>query len=170
MVSVTCEQLLDEDTVKLWLLHDHPNFKYRLYMQLDGITDKQTDGRSNYYMPLTNLSSRGQNFFYPWSLNQIQMKVKYYIPTYFHSTLGTVCTPVPPGPSSWSCVWPCSLSATGSIAWHNTTCPFPASYCTALKTLSLARFQTRSFLLHSIMFWKNKTVFLAILHINPFNV
>ena len=43
-----CEEPLDELTVQVWLLYDHPNFKY-----WDGITDRQTDGRTD--DPITSL-------------------------------------------------------------------------------------------------------------------
>lgn len=46
--------------------------------------------------------------------------------TYFHNTLGTGYIPERPGPSSWSCVWPCSQSGTGSTVWRSTTCLFLA--------------------------------------------
>ena len=48
VMSVRCEQPLDELTVQVWLLYDHPNFKYcTLYisgteLRTDGRTDRQT--------------------------------------------------------------------------------------------------------------------------------
>ena len=52
-----CEQPLDELTVQVWLLYDHPNFEYctlfvsgtelRTDRQMDGQTDRQTDGRTD---------------------------------------------------------------------------------------------------------------------------
>ena len=55
-MSVKCEEPIDELTVQVWLLYDHPNFKYftlfvsgtelRTDGQTDGRTDKQTDGRT----------------------------------------------------------------------------------------------------------------------------
>ena len=49
VMSVKCEQPLDELTVQVLLLYDHPNFKYctlfisRTELQTDGRTDKRTD-------------------------------------------------------------------------------------------------------------------------------
>ena len=58
VMSVRCEQPLDELTVQVWLLYDHPNFKYcTLYIsgtelrtngQTNGRTDGWTDGRSKH--------------------------------------------------------------------------------------------------------------------------
>ena len=48
-VSVKCEKPIDELTVQVWLLYDHPNFKYcTLFvsgaeLRTDRQTDKQTD-------------------------------------------------------------------------------------------------------------------------------
>ena len=57
VMSVKCEQPLDELTVQVWLLYDHPNFKYctsfisetelRTDIQTKGWTDRQTDGRTD---------------------------------------------------------------------------------------------------------------------------
>ena len=57
VISVKCEKPLDELTVQVWLLYDHPNFKYctlcisgtelRTDRQTDGRTDRQTDGRTD---------------------------------------------------------------------------------------------------------------------------
>ena len=57
LMSVKCEQPLDELTVQVWLLYDHPNFKYctlfisgtelRTDRRTDGRTDKQTDRRTD---------------------------------------------------------------------------------------------------------------------------
>ena len=47
-MSVKCEQPIDELTVQVWLLYDHPNFKYctlfvsGMDLQTNGQTDKQT--------------------------------------------------------------------------------------------------------------------------------
>ena len=47
-MSVKCEQFLDELTVQVWLLYDHPNFKYcTLFISgtelgMDGQSDGQT--------------------------------------------------------------------------------------------------------------------------------
>ena len=53
VMSVKCEEPIDELTVQVWLLYDHPNFKYctlfvsgtelRTDGQTDGRTDKRTD-------------------------------------------------------------------------------------------------------------------------------
>ena len=44
VMSVKCEQPLDELTVQVWLLYDHPNFQYCTFVyKLDGITDGRTD-------------------------------------------------------------------------------------------------------------------------------
>ena len=52
-MSVKCEQPIDELSFQVWLLYDHPNFKYctsfisgtelRTNGQTDGRTDKRTD-------------------------------------------------------------------------------------------------------------------------------
>ena len=49
VMSVKCEQPLDELTVQVWLLYDHPNFKYcTLFISGTELrTDKQTDGRTD---------------------------------------------------------------------------------------------------------------------------
>ena len=53
LMSVKCEQPLDELTVQVWLLFDYPNFKYcTLFisgteLRTDRRTDKQTDGRTD---------------------------------------------------------------------------------------------------------------------------
>ena len=45
MMSVRCEQPLDELTVQVWLLYDQPNFKYcTLY---ESGTELQTDGQAD---------------------------------------------------------------------------------------------------------------------------
>ena len=46
VMSVKCEQPLDELTVQVWLLYDHPNFKYcTLFISGTELrTDGQTDG------------------------------------------------------------------------------------------------------------------------------
>ena len=52
-MSVKSEQPLDELTVQVWLLYDHPNFKYcNLFisgteLRTDRRTDKQTNGRTD---------------------------------------------------------------------------------------------------------------------------
>ena len=62
VMSVKCEEPIEELTVQVWLLYHHPNFKYcTLFvsgteLQTDGQTDRrtdrqtdrQTDGRSDY--------------------------------------------------------------------------------------------------------------------------
>ena len=54
MLSVKCEEPIDELTVQVWLLYHHPNFKYcTLFvsgteLRTDKRTDKWTDGRSDY--------------------------------------------------------------------------------------------------------------------------
>ena len=64
-MSVKCEQHLDEFTVQVWLLYDHPNFKYctlfisRTELRTNGQTDGGTDRRSKHYMPPADLSGRG---------------------------------------------------------------------------------------------------------------
>ena len=49
VMSVRCEQPLDELTVQVWLLYDHPNFKYcTLYISGTELrTDKRTDGQTD---------------------------------------------------------------------------------------------------------------------------
>ena len=61
-MSVKCEPPIDELTFQVWLLYDHPNFKYcTLFVsrtelptdrqtdrRTDRQTDRQTDGRSDY--------------------------------------------------------------------------------------------------------------------------
>ena len=44
VMSGECEQLLDELTVQVWLLYDHPNFKY--YILFVSGTELRTDGRT----------------------------------------------------------------------------------------------------------------------------
>ena len=46
VMSVKCEQPLDELTVQVWLLNDHPNFKYCTLnvSRMELRTDRQTDG------------------------------------------------------------------------------------------------------------------------------
>ena len=48
VMSVKCEQPLDELTVQVWLLYDHPNFKYctLLVSGTELRTDKRTDRRT----------------------------------------------------------------------------------------------------------------------------
>ena len=41
------EKLLDELTIQVWLLYDHPNFKYCTLYVRDGITDRQTKGQTD---------------------------------------------------------------------------------------------------------------------------
>ena len=59
VMSVKCEQPLDELKVQVWLLYDPPNFKYIVLHfvykwdwitdgRTDGQTDKQTDGLSKH--------------------------------------------------------------------------------------------------------------------------
>ena len=49
VMSVKCEQPLDELTVQVWLLHDHPHFEYcTLFISGTELrTDGQTDGRTD---------------------------------------------------------------------------------------------------------------------------
>ena len=49
VMSVKCEQPLDEHTVQIWLLYDHPNFKYcTLFISGTELgTDRRTDGRAD---------------------------------------------------------------------------------------------------------------------------
>ena len=51
-MSVKCEEPIDELTVQVWLLYDHPNIAL---CKRDGIKD----GRSDYYMPQADLSGQG---------------------------------------------------------------------------------------------------------------
>ena len=48
-MSVKCEQPLDELTVQVWLLYDHPNLKYCTLFVKDTelCTDRQMDGRTD---------------------------------------------------------------------------------------------------------------------------
>ena len=54
VMSVKCEEPIDELTVQVCLLYHNPNFKYcTLFvsgteLRTDKRTDRQTDGRSNY--------------------------------------------------------------------------------------------------------------------------
>ena len=63
--SGKCEQPLDELTVQVWFLNDHPNLKYSTFcvsgteLRTDKRTIGQTDGRCDYLMPPANLSGRG---------------------------------------------------------------------------------------------------------------
>ena len=49
-ISMKCEGPLDEATVQVWLLYDHPNFKYcTLFISGTELrTDRRTDGRSKH--------------------------------------------------------------------------------------------------------------------------
>ena len=53
LMSVKCEDPIDELTVQVLLLYHHPNFKYCTLLvsgtelQTDGQTDKRTDGRTD---------------------------------------------------------------------------------------------------------------------------
>ena len=53
VMSVKCEEPIDELTVQVWGLYHHPNFKYcTLFvsgaeLRTDGQTDRQTDGRTD---------------------------------------------------------------------------------------------------------------------------
>ena len=53
VMSGECEQPLDELTVQVWLLYDHPNFKYYTLfvsgteLRTDKRTDRQTNGRTD---------------------------------------------------------------------------------------------------------------------------
>ena len=48
-MSVKCEEPIYELTVQVWLLYDHPNFKYcTLFVSGTELwTDKQTNGRTD---------------------------------------------------------------------------------------------------------------------------
>ena len=46
VMSVKCEESIDELTVQVWLLYDHPNFEH-FVCKRDGITDKPTDGQTD---------------------------------------------------------------------------------------------------------------------------
>ena len=52
-MSVKCEEPTDELTVQVWLLYDHPNFKYCTLivsgteLRTNGQTDKQTNGQTD---------------------------------------------------------------------------------------------------------------------------
>ena len=47
VMSGECEQPLYELIVQVWLLYDHPNFKYCTVCKRDGVADRQTDGQTN---------------------------------------------------------------------------------------------------------------------------
>ena len=53
VMSVKCEEPIDELTVQVWLLYHHPNFKYCTLLvsgtelRTDGRTDRQTDGQTD---------------------------------------------------------------------------------------------------------------------------
>ena len=55
VMSVKCEQSIDEPTVQVWLLYHHPNLKYCTLivsgteLRTNRRTDKQTDGRTIHY-------------------------------------------------------------------------------------------------------------------------
>ena len=68
VMSVKCEQPLDKLTDQVWLLYDHPNFKYcTLFisgteLRTNGQTDRRTDRRMddpNTRCPPADLSDRG---------------------------------------------------------------------------------------------------------------
>ena len=60
-MSMKCEQPLDELTVRVLLLYDHPNFNYCTFFvsTTELWTNGQTDGRSDSKMPPVDLSGRG---------------------------------------------------------------------------------------------------------------
>ena len=64
-MSVKCAEPIDELTVQVWSLYDHPNFKYcTLFvsgaeLRTDGQTNGRTDGRSDHQMPPADFSGRG---------------------------------------------------------------------------------------------------------------
>ena len=53
VMSVKCEEPIDELTVQVWLLYYHPNFKYGTLfvsgteLRTDGQTNRQTDGQTD---------------------------------------------------------------------------------------------------------------------------
>ena len=62
LMSVKCEEPIDELTVQVWLLYDHPNFKYcTLFVSGTELrtgrrqTDNQTDGQTD---PITRCQMR----------------------------------------------------------------------------------------------------------------
>ena len=73
VMSVKCEQPLDELTVQVWLLYDHPNFKYcTLFISKTELqTDKLTDGQTIQTLdaPPADLSGRGhKNYGTKWKV------------------------------------------------------------------------------------------------------
>ena len=84
VMSVKSEQPLDELTVQVWLLHDHPNLKYCTLnvsgteLRTDGRTDGQTDGRTddpNTRSPRRTFQAGGIET----SLNISMFKLQYYV-------------------------------------------------------------------------------------------
>ena len=51
VMSVKCEQPLDELTVQVWLMYDHQNFKFCIVCKQDGILNKRTDQSTDNPIP-----------------------------------------------------------------------------------------------------------------------
>ena len=87
-MSVKCEEPIDELTVQVWLLYDHPNFKYcTLFvsgteLRTDGQTDKRTDRRTD--DPITRCPRR--TFQAGGIKIRIGLSEKYFI-LFFHFIL-----------------------------------------------------------------------------------
>ena len=65
LMSMKCEDPIDELTVQVWLvLYHHHNFKYcTLFVSGTELrTDRRTNGRSDYLMPPTDLSGWGYHY------------------------------------------------------------------------------------------------------------
>ena len=83
-VSGKCKQPLDELTVQVWLLYDHPNFKYcTLFIsgrelptdiRLDGKSNRLTDKWSKHWMPPVDLSG--------WGHKKISLLIKTKVSVY----------------------------------------------------------------------------------------
>ena len=72
VMSAKCEEPLDELTVQVWFLYDHPNFNYWTFLvsgtelRTDRQTDGQTDGQTIWLLdaPPAQLSGRGHKNCY----------------------------------------------------------------------------------------------------------
>ena len=72
-MSVKCEEPLDELTVEVWLLYDHPNLKYCTFYKRDGIKDGRTNGRTD-RRTIQTLDAPGGPFR-PWHLKEILNRI-----------------------------------------------------------------------------------------------
>ena len=84
VMSVRCEQPLDELTVQVWLLYDHPNFKYcTLYISGTELrTDKRTDD-PNTRCPRRTFQAGGIKIIVKFKFTLDRRGDSYILPTSF---------------------------------------------------------------------------------------